>query len=296
MKNKYNISFLIIISFLFSSCYLVKVEKNDLDITLQPKHKESLLSKNPESLNQKDKRVLVTIHGFSGTPYENEKTINFIKSKKDNFIVSKILLGKHGDIRLFRNSTWQDWQKPIEEELDFLEKNNFKEVNIVANSTGATLLMELLNRKNHSNISKIVLVAPIVFPADKKMNLSPFFYYTGLIKAISNDLDELQIGNWFRELPASSLYQLHLLTEHIQKNINEGLKISKNIKIFVIQSKNDKVVDPISLEWWKKGLKNHSLETLVVDSKYHLVVIDRPKNDESELTNLVLEKINSFIN
>lgn len=275
---------------------MFKVEDYDLDSLPEPHYKEDLISNISNFSDLKNKKVIVTIHGFSGTPRENEKTINFIKNKSDKYVFSQIMLGSHGYINKFRKSTWKDWQITIEKELDFLHNNGFENVNIIAHSTGATLLMELLNRKKYSNISTIVLVAPIVVTYNKSMKFIKFFYHTNLIKSIANDIDELQVGHWFKELPVSALYQLNNLTTHTKNNLKKGIKLSDNTKILIIQSKNDKIVDPISIEFWKKGIKSKNFETMMVDSKYHLVVVDRPKNDEAEIVDMVIEKIYNFIN
>lgn len=275
---------------------MFRVEENDLDNLPEPHYKEDLISNISNFSELKNKKVIVTIHGFSGTPRENEKTINFIKSKSDEYVFSQVMLGSHGYINQFRNSTWKDWQITIEKELDFLYNNGFKNIKIIAHSTGATLLMELLNRKKYSNISSIVLVAPIVVTYNKSMKFIKIFYHTNIIKSIANDIDELQTGHWFKELPVSALYQLNDLTIHTKNNLKKGINLSDNIKLLIIQSKNDKIVDPISIEFWKKGIKAKNFETMMVDSKYHLVVVDRPKNDEAEIVDMVIEKIYNFIN
>jgi esterase/lipase len=275
---------------------MFKVEDYDLDKLPEPHYKEDLISNISNFSDLKNKNVIVTIHGFSGTPRENEKTINFIKSKNKDYIFSQIMLGSHGYIQKFRNSTWKDWQSTIEKELDFLEKNDFKNIKIIGHSTGATLLMELLNRKKYSNISKIALVAPIVVTYNKSMKFIKFFYHTNLVKSIANDIDELQAGHWFKELPVSALYQLNDLTIHTRNNLKKGITLSDNTKLLIIQGKNDKIVDPISIEFWKKGIKAKYFETMMVDSKYHLVVVDRPQNDEAEIVDMVIEKIYNFLN
>lgn len=284
--------FLFLVIFFNYSCEyrFTAIKPEDLDNkNIFPKVGADLLSvKGKPSPEEQNKLVVVSVHGFTATPYENKFLLDYLTKKDGNILTSRVMLGGHGtDVEDFENSTWKDWQKPLEDELDKLNLLGYKNVSVITTSTGGTLLLEILSRKNYQNLKKVVMIAPLLIFSNKTMQFVDLVKSLG-IRSMPNDLEEESVGNWYRERPLNSLSQLNQLTLKVRDLLEKGVKISDDTEFQIIQSLAENTVDPLSTVLIRYGLTAKT-EVLFFDSKRHIPIV--PFNDFTEKDRKTMDEI-----
>jgi len=246
------------------------------------------------------KPVFITIHGFSATPFEWSEFKSFAENK--GALVSAVLLGGHGrDLTDFKKSTWQDWQKPIIIEYTALVQKGYKNINFVATSAGATLLLELLENQTFKPLQAphtIVLVDPIILHRSKYFKYSPFLSI--LIKNLPPDKNrsEIKQQNWYNNTPSHAIVELYRLTSHVKQQLEKPLILPVNTTMIVYHSKNDPVIDPISSMLIFQGIQgahHEKIKLQYVDSNLHvftqLCARDHVTADQRQLQQRVFQEI-----
>lgn len=245
-----------------------------------PRVGAQLLSRagSPAAADQR-RPVLVTAHGFAATPFENHYLLDWLQAQSADFLGSRVMLGGHGEsVEAFRQARWQDWQAPLETELRALQALGYDDQTLITTSTGGTLLLELLSRVHFPAIRKLVLVAPLVEPADKVMRLAGLGRRSGLIGSVQNTFDEAWIGCWYRELPIEAIEQLDLLTRRVRALLRRGLRLPSELQVLIVQGRREVIVDRRSAFAVTDGLIQNHVELLMLDSHWHLLIL--PRRDE----------------
>lgn len=244
----------------------------------------------------RDQPVLVTVHGFAGTPFENAEILEWL-CQQAGYLPSRIMLGAHGaTIEDFRQASWQEWQAPLEQELKALHRLGYRQIFLLATSTGCTLALELLKRMHLPALQKMVLVAPLIDPYDKLMRLSKWVHHARLLRAIPNDFDDTLIGNWYREIPMSAIHQLDIVTRKVRQSLRAGLKLPRGLQTLVVQSRHDVIIDRRSALLITDRLVQSHVETLFLDSIWHLPIITRRLDPREEaIKNWVYRRVLDFL-
>jgi carboxylesterase len=219
------------------------------------------------------KPVVIAAHGYSASTFEWTEFKDWAKTKND-FYVSVVLLGGHGrDYDDFKHATWEDWQAPIITEYNKLRDLGYKNINIVASSTGGPLVLNMVrNEKVKMDVLKhVYLIDPLIIPANKTLSLVvPLGLFIPYIKT---DLDPGEKGHWYQYRPEQSLKQLEKFARQERKAIEKGYTLPAGVSMKVYKSKHDGSVDPLSAVQLHKGIKNDDGENIpvkLVESKLHV--------------------------
>ncbi len=255
-----------------------------------------------EKLSQRDPHdledpVIVSAHGFAATPFENYFILEWLKTQIPTLRSSRVMLGGHGNsIEEFRSARWQDWQRPLVQEIKTLSQQGYQNIWLLSTSTGGALVLDMLKNMQFPALKKLVFIAPIVEPYDKIMRLTHYADFSFLVKSIPNTFEKKWQGAWFRELPLSAIRELDHLTRRVRHSLKGGLYLPPELEIMVIQSRRDVVVDRRSAFYVQDGLKNNHVESLMLNSKWHLPVFDRPLDlRESQIKDWVFQRVLQFL-
>ena len=262
---------------------------------VHPKIGADLLSDSPPK-NLSDP-VIVSVHGFAATPFENYFILEWLKTQIPTLRSSRIMSGAHGEnIADFRKASWKDWQAPLIEELKTLSQQGYENIWILSTSTGGALVLDLLKNMDFPALKKLVFIAPIVEPYDKIMRLTRYVDISHIVPAVPNTFDDDWRGAWFRELPLRAIRELDRLTRQVRHSLKKGLLLKPELEIMVIQSRHEVVVDRRSVFYILDGLKTSHIETLMLNSKWHLPIFDRPKDPREErIKNWVYQRVLNFL-
>lgn len=239
---------------------------NDSSIVYPERFLQSKRTLSPTDLEKK-KRVYVCAHGFTASTFEWLEFRDFVEKEKNAF-TSLVLLGGHGrDYEIFKNTTWQDWQKPIIDEVTSLMSLGYESIYLIGSSTGCPLILDALkNSKLNSNVKGIYLIDPIIVPSTKTLSLingvGPLLGYS------ESEMEKGENGFWYKYRPYQSLKELNKITQLVRSQLEKG--INSSIPITVYKSIKDGSADPISAPLIKKGIKGIIPSIKMIDSELHV--------------------------
>ncbi len=211
------------------------------------------------------KPVFIACHGYTATTYEWQEFRTYAELR--GALVSLVLLGGHGrDLETFRNSTWQDWGKPIVDEYNALSQKGYTDIHLIAASASCPLILNALAQGQFSNVKSITFIDPFLIPVDKKIYLTPFVGFFIKNSAVYEGRNKATLQHWYNNRPIETLQQLVSLIKTAKKNL-------KNIKLettlFIYQSSKDPVSSPDGAKLIGKYLP---AKIEFVDSSHHVFI------------------------
>ncbi len=216
--------------------------------------------------------VVITVHGFTASTYEWQEFYDYVSNEP--IYVSPILLGAHGrSLDDFRQSSWEDWGKPILDEYNALVDMGFTTISIAASSTGGTLVLDhLANQRFNSHLTSLFFIDSLVVNQNKQIHLVP--YIQGLLSdQVRDEITPAEQENWYNIRPVEALAELHEATKHIQTVLAEDIVLPENTRAYIFQSTGDKTVNPISAYMIYKSLNDANSGNVffqVIDSDLHV--------------------------
>lgn len=228
---------------------------------------------NPDTEASKSIPVVIAVHGFGATAYETQYTADYLTAR--GFLVSRPNLGGHGTATLeeFSASTWMQWGAPIAAEYRRLRDAGYDNVQFVTISTGGTVVMELLSRKQFlpDEPKRISMVAPLLDSTDKMLGGVGLLQFLGA-KGRPTKKTGSNFGRFYSDWPAGALRQLLDLTEVMKGRLRSRITISDDTRIQIFQSTRDGTVDPVSAEIWAGGMKGGLVSVYKLDSDRHVPI------------------------
>ncbi|NBV42289.1 hypothetical protein EBR96_05920 [bacterium] len=240
--------------------------------------------------------VWIAVHGFSSSTAELEAFET--QATKQGQSVSRILLGGHGrNYEDFKKSTWREWQAPIRNEYDLLVKAGYKDIRIIAVSTGATLVLHWLFSADLKPLpTQIVLIDPYWVPQEKEVLLSPIL--APLIPDVSRAEKRNAHGlrTKYNIMPAHALVQLVACTGKAHAAVKwSGIRIDSPITVY--QSTRDSVSDPAGTRLLVSQLTEtgHDVVLRWVVSPHHVPIdvasIDHPTDGDIQIQKQMIAQI-----
>lgn len=233
-----------------------------------------LLSAITPSVDDLEKPVLITVHGFGSTNYEWTEFQEWSKDKTD-FKVSLVLLGCHGrNYSDFKSSTWEKWQQPIIDEYNKLRNLGYKKINFIGSSTGCPLILNMIteNKINPNVLKHVIFIDPIIVPSNKDITLIDG---VGPILGYSKDetMAKGENGYWYKYRPQEALKELNKITQFERATTEDGRKLPVGVTLKVYKAINDASADPISAAMLKNGIKlydGRDIEVIMVNTSVHV--------------------------
>lgn len=215
------------------------------------------------------KKVVITVHGFSASNFEWLDFNSWAKSKTD-VVVSRVLLGGHGRNYVdFQKASWGDWQQPIIDEYNKLVAMGYVNVSLAGSSTGCPLILDLIeaNKINTTPLKNIFLVDPIIIPSNKILPLAPIIGGWA-VEYTTTELNAAENGYWYKYRPHQALKQLDKLTRHLRKKLEKGIDLPAGTSLVVFKSTKDDAADPASAALIKKGIIGATIK--MIESNLHV--------------------------
>lgn len=221
---------------------------------------------------EKNKKVIIAVHGFSASTFEWDELREFIEnSKSESVLLSQVLLGGHGrSYEDFKASSYEDWQESIKTEYDNLIALGFTDITLVCSSTGCPLILDLLNIKYFGKeLKEVFLIDPIIIPSDKMLSIvgvaGPILGY------VESDLSAGEEKYWYKYRPYETLKELNSLIIKVRKQLEDNLTIG-DVKMTVYKSLKDDAADPVSAVLLYKGVKTNygKINVEMIDSDLHV--------------------------
>ena len=215
-----------------------------------------LSASNPSPSNaDKNKPVVIAVHGFSASTFEWIEFRDFARLN-NSFQTSVVLLGGHGrDYEDFRNAKWENWQQPIIDEYNKLRQLGYTNISFIGSSTGCPLIFEAIySGKLTTDVLKhVFFIDPIVVPSNKLLSLvnvvGPVLSYS------ATEMAQGENGYWYKYRPYQALKELNELTQLVRKKLEKGITFPADVMLKVFKTEKDDAADPISAVLLQKGIK-----------------------------------------
>ena len=269
------------VSLLICSCNKEPVfEEHMLDneITFDPSinNPEAFLvsAKSPKpSSEDLEKHIIIAVHGYTASTFEWSEFREW--STDPNYRISQVLLGGHGTTyEDFKASTWEDWSESIKLEYEKLEDLGYTKISLVGSSTGATLLLELVESayfEGHINPKNIFLIDPIIVASSKLQSIAGIL--GPMLVFVESDQTAEKDKYWYRFKPQETINELNELMKKVRKGLEDGFSLPESTYLKVFHSKHDPTANSLSSVLIYKGLTNvdgDNIDVQIMDSDIHV--------------------------
>lgn len=219
--------------------------------------------------------AVLLIHGFLAGPAEMRSLGERLHAQGHH--VLGIRLKGHGTSPWdLRSRNWQDWLASVTRGYNIIKAFS-QSVHIVGFSTGGLLALLQASKHPTSKIKTVSCIsAPIEFK-NKNMIFVPLLHHAnnivrwisseGLVPFRHNKPEHPEVN--YQHIPIRALYQLQLLVGHIKTN-----PVQIDAEVFLYQSNQDPIVDPISVEKLNQITKATDKTVVTIESNRHGVVYE----------------------
>lgn len=223
--------------------------------------------------------VIIAAHGFSASTYEWGEFRTYAEANSD-VLVSLVLLGGHGrDLDTFEASTWEEWGAPILAEYHALAAQGFTNLSLAGASTGGTLLLEQLSRNAYDRVNppdELFFIDALVVSTSKMLRYAR--QVGPLIGNVPWEPSETERRHWYTNRPWRTLAELNDLLMKVRRSLRQGISLPEGTRATVWKTTGDEVVDPVSADWIKDGLRG-PVEVQMIESDIHVITRLRARTD-----------------
>lgn len=246
--------------------------------------------------------AVLLIHGLTGTPAEMRHLARKMSRKGFSVMVPQ-LAGHCGSIRELKRSTWRDWYDSVERAFLFLSQHH-RRVFVSGLSMGALLGLELAAR-HQDKVAGLGLLSPTFFYDGWNMpkfrrSLLPIAFWTplkyflywreeppygikcertrALIHAVLENRDAQateKVGIF--KTPLVTVEQSERLVKQVAKSLEKV-----RVPVLVVHSIEDDMASPRNVDYLTARVASTEVETWLIDDSYHVLTLDRRKDDVAE--------------
>jgi len=281
IKNKTYIILCLFIGFSLCGCDKEPVFEDhmlDNEITFDPSinnPEEFLVSAqypDPSALDLQ-KHIIIAVHGYTASTFEWSEFREW--STDTTYRISQVLLGGHGrSYEDFKASTWEDWSESIKLEYEKLESQGYTKISLVGSSTGATLILELIESgyfNSHVNPKNVFLIDPIIVSSSKLQSIAGII--GPMLVFVESDQTAEKDKYWYRFRPHETISELNELIKKVRERLEEGFSLPDDTYLKVFHSKHDPTANSLSTVLIYKGLTTSAggnIDAQIMDSDIHV--------------------------
>ncbi|MBM7663146.1 esterase/lipase [Bacillus mesophilus] len=221
------------------------------------------------------------IHGFTGSPYEVEPLVNYLREHTDWKVVDPILPG-HGDDGNLLDVTYRQWIEAVESELQSLQRE-CEIVYVIGFSMGG-LLAAYLSTKYH--IDKLTLLSAAAYYINVRQLLVDIrdMARDGLRGHLQENVLYRRYRNKIKSTPVSATRQFRMLVKYIRPVLKEV-----HTPTLIIQGECDGIVPTKSANYIYENIGSDEKRMVFLPASPHHVChgSDLPK---------LIEEVTEFLN
>jgi carboxylesterase len=221
-----------------------------------------------------DRRGLLLVHGFTGTPYEM-RLCGEAFAKKGYSVVGPRLAGHGAGAAALAATSWPDWYATVEKSFDELRARCDK-VFVCGLSLGGLLTLELARRRKDQVSAIAVLAVPLWLPRIVRDGIRAVMRFSigqrvVLPKFGGSDIadDEMRKRNpTGRGFPLRAVASLIDCSEHVQQGLSEVDRPA-----FVAHARRDRTAPFACMEALVRALRG-PVEEMVLERSRHVITLD----------------------
>lgn len=251
-------------------------------------------------IERKGEAAVLLVHGLTGTPAEM-KHFGRVLSRKGLTVACPELAGHCASIQALQATNWQDWYKSVEDAFDAM-RLDYDQVFIAGLSMGALLAL-LVAARRKSDVAGVILLSTTFFydgwnvPKFKQYFLLPIVLYTplkyfmeweetspygikcertrALVAAILDNKDSKaadKIG--YFKTPATVILESVRLIKAARKCLSHVISPT-----LIVHSTEDDMASLKNAYYVEKHIASEHVETMYIDDTYHVLTLDKRKDD-----------------
>ncbi len=221
-----------------------------------------------KTTERKENSLVILTHGFGASCTETRPLATFLQTK--GFDVYGVLLNGHGSTpSSLDNVSWKEWVRNIEEIYN-AHKSSYKNIFLGGVSLGGALSLYVSTYTAITGVFTINGFYKLKLPFFKRL-LLPFLALFKSHLPRSEVRRQWYLDNNLYAYPDDAVFGIYQITR-LQKALHKSiLKISS--PALIIQSQNDKTIDPQNGQWIYSALKCKK-ELLLIPEGDHIFTVD----------------------
>ncbi len=240
--------------------------------------------------SEKSDECVIALHGFSSAPKEVYNISKYLHKKGFNVYAPR-LRGHGTSPKDLKQTTWQQWYESVSRAIT-IASLKYKKIHILGFSTGGLLAL-LSTKKNNSKIKSIICINAALNLKDIRLKtlLPTISFWNDLVEAFNANKYAKEFVDNFSENPTVN-YDKHYIDsiEQLDELMHKTKKSLQDVKIpiYIVQAKDDPVVNPISAYEIYDKIQSTNKELLILDLDRHIIING---ND----TYILFDKIYNFL-
>lgn len=219
--------------------------------------------------------AVLLIHGFLAGPAEMRSLGDRLHAQGHH--VLGVRLRGHGTSPWdLRDRNWHEWLDSVTRGYDIIKAFS-QSIHIVGFSTGGLLALMQASLHPHKKIKSVTSVSAPVDFKNKNLKFVPLLHHAnrfariiksdGIMTFQPNDTEHPEVN--YQHIPVRALYQLQQMIDQL---MGEPLKI--NARLHLIQSKDDPVVEPSSVESLYQHIEAKDKSITMIEADRHGIVYE----------------------
>jgi carboxylesterase len=281
------------------------IQMKEAEVTEKPQNKMDALLGPIGFIERKGKVGVLLIHGLTGTPTEM-KQFGKVIARQGFTVACPEMAGHCSTIEALTKTKWLDWYKSIEVAFDAL-KEECEHVFIAGLSMGALIAL-LVAAKRKNQVAGVILLSTTFFydgwnvSKFKRKVLLPIVLYSplkyflqweetapygikdertrALVHAILENRDNQaadKIG--YFQTPATVILESVRMIKATKKSLKEVVSPT-----LIVHSTEDDMASLKNAHYTQANIASKTVETFFVDDTYHVLTLDRRKDDVAKRT------------
>lgn len=225
------------------------------------------------------RKAVLIIHGFAGTPYDQEDFANYLKLETRYDVFQFTLPGHEGKIK---DVKYQDWIAASEKMLNRLITKGYKNIYLVGHSMGGVIATYLAGKYNE--VKKLVLAAPAFHYLHFEGDKTDLKDSIKLTKKIVKTYGKSEIINRFLKSGISAAKEFAAL---VKKYYDTPKTVT--CPTLIIYGKSDDVVPKTSVQYVYSNLSSEIKKMVYIERVTHYIFRQEKKGKIFKIVKHFLE-------
>jgi carboxylesterase len=268
------------------------------------KSETTFINENGISLKGDNNRLVILIHGLTGTPNEMKFLAHFLNRRGYSVICPR--LANHGQpLGILKKTKWQEFYQSVRKTFAEIKEN--PDLIFVAGLSMGALLALLLAEEFPGKIAGVSCLSPTLFydgwntpwskcllPLAYMTPIKHYFYFKEeppygiknpqVRKQVHNYYSQAKLGDMsgiaqhgYPYFPVTLLYQLHLLVKYLSKRL-----ANIHAPVQVIQARDDDITSVKNAQFIYDRVAAQNKEMVLLNNSYHVITADQERDKVAE--------------
>lgn len=224
--------------------------------------------------DENSNECVIALHGFSSAPREVISISEYLNRKGLNVYAPR-LKGHGTSAKDLRTTTWQQWYDSVSRAIT-IASIKYEKIHLLGFSTGGLLAL-LSTKKQTEKIQSIICINAALRLNDIRMRtlLPTISFWNDFVESFNADKYAKEYIDNISENPEVN-YDKHYIDsiEQLSSLMKKTRKHLSNVEkpIYIIQAKEDPVVNPLSAYEIFDNIKSENKDILILNLNRHIII------------------------